>query len=135
MQLIEFGGTKRIVLFIGPWALKIPRLRNWKNGLKANRYQAKLWEKGCAEGWSQLCPVRFNVGNGLCLVMARARPMSYEEFKTQFPSFEQWDAWMYVGGIKGLPGEYKPSTYGWINGQVVIVDYEDGSETLPGWPE
>lgn len=122
-------GTKRFVLLIGGLAAKFPRVRNWSAGLRANRREIELSK----QNWPALCPIYCHFGRGLCLVMPRTRPVTKTELDEKFPTEQDWCEFMDTGNYCSdpeftpffLPGEFKPCSYGWLGGQMVLIDYED----------
>lgn len=70
-----------------------------------------------AARWVELCPVLFADPLGFVVVMRRAKPLSEEE----------WAGFDYAGfvdgGEYGVPAENKRSSFGWLNGRIVAVDY------------
>ncbi len=64
----------------------------------------------------RLCPVVFALCGGWLVVMRRARAMTDAEFE----AFD-FDGWIGAGGT--LPLERKASSFGWLGGVTVAVDY------------
>src|SRR5260370_27874370 len=56
MITISLKGTTRLVLVIGPWALKFAR---GPRGRRCNRYEADLFRRVNARRREMLCPVRW----------------------------------------------------------------------------
>ena len=109
-------GATRHVLLVGCIALKIPRLTEWRLllcGLLANMQERQF----SRTGWPELCPVLWSIPGGWLVVMRRAREMTDDEF-AGFDSL----AWMTrTDGL--VPVEEKCSSFGWLNGSIVAVDY------------
>jgi hypothetical protein len=114
---ISRRGVTRLVLLVGPWAIKAPRLNSWRQflwGLLANLQEAE-WSR---TRWPQLCPVLWSIPGGLLLVMRRAHELTADEFAA-------FDVDAFRGSVPGatLPVENKRDSFGWLNGRVVAVDY------------
>ena len=112
-------GSTRIVVCIGSVAIKLPRFDRWRNfllGLLANLQERDF--SSC--GWPELCPVIWAAPGGFLSLMKRARPMTEAEFEV----FD-WDMW----ARKSLEDDYfvpvepKVSSFGWMDGRLVAVDY------------
>lgn len=118
---LEYGVTRRVLL-VGPWALKVPAVTEWRLfllGLLANM-QETLWSK---TGWPELCPVLWSVPGGFLVVMRRARILTEDEFLAL--DMESWvDRGDYI-----VPAEIKSDSFGYldeadfVNCQLVAVDY------------
>ena len=73
MQLITTGVT-RIILLVGPYAIKIPNIKSWRlllHGLLANM-QERLWSPYSR---TLTAPVLFSMPGGFLLVMERCTPV------------------------------------------------------------
>lgn len=110
-------GTTRIVLLIGPLAIKFPIvIYGWRMfllGLLANMQERQF----SRTGWPELCPVLWSLPGGWLIVMRRAREMTALEFEQI--NLEQWiDRGEYI-----IPVEIKRNSFGWIDGKLVAVDY------------
>jgi hypothetical protein len=104
------------------------------------------------EGWPELCPVSFSIPGGFLVVMPRARRLHASEWKEfDYRAFvtrgdpywaDNFDAhagtWtqrdpgqplhaLTLGNAEPsaglIPAEYKPDSFGLLNGRVVAVDY------------
>ena len=105
------NGATRIVLLVGGYAVKLPRLNTWRtflNGLLANMQEREF----SLTGWPELCPVLFSFPGGWLVVMRRARPLTYCEFEA-----------VDMRGFGGIPVEGKRDSFGWLDGRIVAVDY------------
>jgi hypothetical protein len=69
-----------------------------------------------------LCPVLATMPLGLALIMPRAQPLTEQEkaFLMDTDEFPDWD---YVPPDEGHPFEYKASDWGWLDGNLVALDY------------
>jgi len=68
-------------------------------------------------GWPELCPVRYRLPLGLLVVMPRVRVMTTEEFA-------EWDVDRFIEKDDYyVPAEKKYNSFGWLNGQIVAIDY------------
>ncbi len=87
---IEFhSGMSRIVLLIGRYAVKVPRLSGLariKQGLNCNQAEVDAWRQ---QHYPNLCPLLWATPGPFLLVMARARSMSDAEFDEWFDS-DDW---------------------------------------------
>lgn len=106
-------GRNRFVLLTRRHAVKFPSMRCWRDflfGLLNNMHEAQAHSEHPA-----YCPVLWASPLGLAIVMPRARVMGLEEFYRI---------------VRSLPtdtvAEMKPSSWGWLNGRAVAIDY--------GWP-
>jgi hypothetical protein len=128
MKYLKTGATRRVFL-IGKYAFKIPfawpgsgnafrgirsRLRD---GIFANRCEVVYSGMEFSDNRvSFVCnPVVFSLPCGLLVVQRRAIPIDYETFDT----LEEACAWS--------PVEYKPDSFGFVDGKLVAVDYGAGS--------
>lgn len=126
MRLCREGVT-RIVLLVGPWALKFPRFgygyAMGLRGLLCNLQERAIWTLG----WPQLCPVLWAFPGGWLLVMRRARPLTEDEWQAlDFEAF-RWHRKTEIKGermVEGcVPVENKHDSFGIVDGRVVAVDY------------
>ena len=107
-------GAYRRVLLVGRFAWKFPRLRNFREGMRCNRWEREMWRIWRPTfGWESLCPVVFADPLGLLVVMPRVdQPVSQEDVE--------------IGRGDPYPaptGEWKPDDHGRLDGKVVVVDY------------
>lgn len=121
MKFVESnrGGLSREVICVGRWAFKIPKLtRSWRQfliGLLANMQERDLSKRG----WPELCPVVFALPGGWLVVMQRATPLSDEQAEMLDPlSILSRDDY-------AIPAEPKGSSFGMLDGRIVVVDYGD----------
>ena len=76
MITISRKGTTRLVLVLGPWALKFAR---GARGRRCNRYEADLFRNVDARRREMLCPVPWCANGGWLMVMATASPLTEAE--------------------------------------------------------
>lgn len=104
-------GRNRFVLLIGGYAIKFPSLRCWRDflfGILNN-----LNEREAHASHPAYCPVLWSAPGAVLIVMPRVEIMDDEAFAgAQVPA---------AAGV-----EHKASSWGWLNGRLVAVDY--------GWP-
>lgn len=109
-------GASRMVLLTKRWAFKFPRPTEWRlflTGLLANMQERAF----AGAGWPELCPVVWSVPGGWLVVMRRAVPLSASQW-------EGFDAKAFcVRPDYCVPAEAKWSSFGWLDGKVVAVDY------------
>ena len=113
-------GATRLVLVVGPWALKFAR---GPRGRRCNRYEADLFKSVDARRRAMLCPVRWCWGDGWLLVMATAQPLARADHEDLLDrgDFPDWD---YRPGEDDAPFEYKASDWGRLkDGRLVALDY------------
>lgn len=118
---INRNGSTRIVILTKKFAVKLPNFLNgWSmflHGLLANLQEScwsrMLWKKEDSMG---LCPVVFAVKGGFLIVMKRAQILTWEEFcEFDYEKFKMQKA--------AVPVEQKTDSFGWLNGEIVAVDY------------
>lgn len=121
-------GVTRIVLLVGPWAIKLPRFgygyTMGLRGLLCNMQERAIWSLG----WPQLCPVLFALPGGWLIVMRRARPLTDAEWASfdvaayeEFRQHRKTEGNRLCDGI--VPSEYKRAHFGFVDGRLVTVDY------------
>ena len=111
-------GSTRYVFFIWHYAFKIPSLYSWKNfllGILANLQEIKFSK--CKDYKDKLCPIYFYIVGGLLIVMPKVRTLSENEIDSEILSNFIDD------GIIHLPVENKDSSFGYLNGKLVAIDY------------
>lgn len=132
IQLLK--GGERWVLLIFNWAIKVPQLKYLKSGLYQNRNEIAWWNRTFDK---RLCPILINLFLGYIVIMKRAEVMQDDDFKKHFPDFNSFTNFADNKDIypnselqsSHLPCEYKPESFGIINGKIVITDY--GNYELP----
>ncbi len=115
MECITRGAT-RTVFLIGGYAFKFPSCRSWRfflQGLLAN-IQEREFSK---TKWPELCPVVFAIPGGFLTVMQEAEPMPDEIWNDL-----NVETWANREGYT-IPVEAKQSSFGILNGKIVVVDY------------
>lgn len=120
MKLLTNGAT-RYVLLIGSWAIKVPYLKfgNYQytgwiaflNGLLANLQEAQF----SATKDPRLCPVIFHVPGGFLNIMRRAEVLTEGISEEEYEKFQE--------GAFHVPVECKGDSFGYLNGQLVAIDY------------
>lgn len=115
---INREGATRIVFLIGKYAIKLPNVCEWRlflQGLLANMTEVRT-KGSVGRGYA---PVLLYLPGGFGLVMQRARVLTDEEFQVL-----DFQAWSYRGNyIIGC--EPKSNSLGWIDGEIVAIDYGD----------
>jgi hypothetical protein len=112
MLEINRRGANRLVILTRRHAIKLPRVRSWRDflyGLLNNLNEARDHQLGGR------CPVVARLPGGFAIVMRRAEILSAREF-------ERLD---YHGFCRAhrLVAEAKPDSFGILDGRVVAVDY------------
>lgn len=128
------AGVTRIVILIGPWAIKLPRFGyGWALGLRG--LLCNMQERDFAStGWPELCPVLWSGWGGWVLVMRRARELTETEWERfDYDAFvrrheSDWD--IDVGSLEQIyradgyvPVECKADSFGILDGRIVALDY------------
>jgi hypothetical protein len=113
---INRQGCTRIVILTKRYAFKIPNIEEYRlflQGLLANM-QEVVFSSAKYEGF---CPVIFYLQFGLLIVMPRVKVLTDEEFqKFDYETFrERYDY--------EIPSERKASSFGWLNDEIVAIDY------------
>lgn len=109
-------GITRTVLLTRRWAVKVPSLRSYSRNLRGVMWsitrgiQANLSESEWS-GTTGVCPVRWS-WLGLVNVYPRCVQVSEHELI-------DWDA---IGFL--CPIDRKNSNVGWLNGRIVMIDYD-----------
>lgn len=109
-------GISRTVFLVGRYAIKVPCGRygwsKWLRGLLANLQERQFGRAG----YAGLCPVLFADPIGLVVVMPRAEILTGALFDAEYERFINRDDYV-------LPVENKPDSFGFLNGELVAVDY------------
>jgi hypothetical protein len=108
------NGAFRKVFLLGPWALKLPRIKNFAGGLRCNRWERETWDHWRPIfGWDGLCPILASDPIGLFVLMPRAfQPVSQAEADSALPDH-----------YPAVWCEGKPQDYGRLGARVVVLDY------------
>ena len=107
-------GVTRLVILVGGVAIKLPRFDlGWKMGLHG--LLANMQEREFSTLDVRLCPVLLCLWGGWALVMRRATPMKDEQWRRFRRTAEAWSG--------DLPVEAKRSSFGYLHGRAVAVDY------------
>ena len=110
-------GATRNVLLTKRYAIKVPRLVEWRlllYGLLANMQERQYWRHLRHD---KLCPVLWSLPGGFLLVMRRTTELSRDDFATfDYEAFVENETWR-------VPVENKQDSFGWYYGRIVAVDY------------
>ena len=112
-----WDGMTRIVLLIGPFAIKIPKPGNEEDGRNANRRERHVYRKTKDR---RLCPVIWADPEGNILVMQRV-DYDYPYTKTDYI-----DPIYYRNKFKNFlefANDMHPGNFGYIGKRLVMVDY------------
>ena len=113
---IERGVTRTVIL-ARSWAIKVPRLRSYGDGLAGVLWsitrgiQANLSEREWS-GSPGTCPVRWSFA-GLVNIYPRCAPATHDVTDAEYEAT----------GLLG-PADRKPRNVGWLNGRLVWIDYD-----------
>ena len=69
-------GSQRRTIVLGPLAIKVPRLRRLRAGLRANREEGRIWREGWQRFFPELCPVIASLPFGVAVIMPAVEIMS-----------------------------------------------------------
>lgn len=118
-------GCTRTVFLIGKWAMKLPVMNavtrrddSLLRGMLANIQEARCWV--IKEMRPMLAPVIYCAPFGLFLVMRRCDPLQTELTDLEAKRF-YYDSVRETGYM--VPVEDKPSSFGYLDGRLVAVDY------------
>ena len=119
-------GSQRRTIVLGPLAIKVPRLRRLRAGLRANREERRIWHEGWQRFFPELCPVIASLPFGVALVMPAVEIMSAQQFAAykasgKLPDYDP-DPELY---------EDKPWDWGLLRGRPVVVDYAMRTHMTP----
>jgi hypothetical protein len=114
-------GATRCVLLIKGYAIKMPRLAEWRlflNGLLGNMQETVWWTNLKDD---KLCPILFSIPGGFLNIMPRVSPISEREYvdlqRFSYP-------WISTADEEcNLPVEWKKDSFGWYQGRIVAIDY------------
>lgn len=110
MPRLVTSGRNRLVIVTRRYAIKLPALRCWRDFLFGliNNLNEVAWHRE----HPSYCPVILAAPLGLLLVMPRADILDDASFD------------MVAAELPIAPGaEHKASTWGWLYGRLVAVDY------------
>jgi hypothetical protein len=108
---------------MGSYAIKIPRLRRFREGVACNRRE---WARSST--CPKYCPVLWSLLGGAVIVMRRAAPITDEEFDLLIADLDaDVEAHFFdcYGSYHTIQGEMKQTSWGIIDGRIVVVDYGD----------
>ena len=107
-------GAFRRAFLLGPFTIKVPRLRFVLHGLRCNRWEREMWYRWRPVfGWESLCPILFADALGLVVVMPRVQqPVTLEEIEAAVPVYFPEPTY-----------ETKAEAFGLVNGRVLALDY------------
>jgi len=112
-------GTTRVVICLGPYAIKIAK---GKRGRRCNLFEAALWKRTTERRRKMFCPILAAMPFGVALLMKRATQLTEEE-KDHLIVTDGFPDWDYVPPDETAPFEYKASDWGRLEGRLVALDY------------
>jgi hypothetical protein len=126
---LHTAGTTRLTICLGRYALKLPR---GLLGCVANYGERVEWKRATPERRKMLCPLLWAAPFGLVNVMRRAIKLTWDEQQALLDNdgFPDWD---YMPPGPSEPFEYKESDWGYLNGQLVALDYPARDVERIGW--
>lgn len=125
-------GITRTVVLTKRYAIKLPSLRPYGNGLAgllwsicrgilANQAEAQWWRNALPDQRPFLCPVLHSWLGGIVNVYPRCQPMvvprgvAMAMFRREFRPLPM---------LMPQPGDNKPDSYGWLDTRLVVLDYD-----------
>lgn len=111
-------GTTRLVLCLGPYAIKIAK----EKGTTLQSVRGRPLEANHGRAAQNALPYPSTIPFGVALMMKRAKPISEEE-KDHLISTDGFPDWDYVPPDETAPFEYKASDWGLLEGRLVALDY------------
>jgi hypothetical protein len=111
-------GSQRRTFVCGSVAIKIPRLRRFLAGARANLAEARMWREGWHRFYPELCPVLACLPFGIALAMPAVRIMSRAEWNAFVESEDHPDHHPDPELYEDKLGEW-----GYLRGRPVVVDY------------
>lgn len=111
-------GITRTVLLVGRWAVKVPSLRSYNDGVAgvlwsiSHGVQANLSERTWSGSDAGYCPVLWSLA-GLVNVYPRCAPVDPAAV-IDYDAVAEWNC----------PTDRKPENLGWLDGRLVWVDYD-----------
>lgn len=126
-------GITRTVLLTSRWAIKLPSLRTYGEGLTgllwsvcrgilANQSEAEWYRQASPEMKRDLCPVRWSWLGGLANVYPRCEPFTVPRgVRAAMGARRFYPCPMLFPQVS----DNKPENYGWLpGGGVVVLDYD-----------
>lgn len=115
-------GEFRRVFCVGWFVVKLPRWKNFSQGRRCNRWERESWQVWRPRfGWTSLCPVLIADQCGFIVVMRRAKQPVTEEDLARFHESRPYPDYLV---------ECKEADHGYLDGQVVTLDYAYPDEEL-----
>jgi hypothetical protein len=107
-------GVFRRVVFLGPFAIKLPRWSMFLRAMRCNRWEREMWIVWRPMfQWDNLCPIILADPLGLFVLMRKAtQPVTEVEFEEAESKF-----------YPNITNEGKLDDYGYLDLKVVALDY------------
>lgn len=113
------------------YAIKVPSLRRYGNGLAgllwsvsrgilANQSEVEWWRNSPADQKTHMCPVLRSWFGGVVQVYPRCAPFKVPRARELAMFHRDW----FPVAMDPQPGDNKPDNYGWLDGRVVVLDYD-----------
>ena len=111
------AGTFRRVIVLWRWAIKVPRLRNFRAGLRCNAWEREAWFVWRPKfGWRDLCPIVVADPLGLLVVMPRVdlsvSADDLDRLLEEVDCHPMSDAELRIGNVGRLHGRIVAFDYG-----------------------
>lgn len=130
-MIIRRGITRTVVL-TRRYAIKLPSLRRYGSGLAgllwsvsrgilANQSEAEWWHNAMPDQKPMLCPVLHSWIGGIVNIYPRCEPYTVDEV-TELAMFTR--EYRPLPDLDPQPGDVKPDNYGWLDGRLVVLDYD-----------
>ena len=131
-------GITRTVLLAGRWAVKVPSLRprgaglpgmlwGFCRGVLANQSERTWWRHATDDMRPHLCPVLHSWLGGIINVYPRCEPFLVDAVPAA-PMLKHQNK---PNTHQPPPGDTNPEKKGWLDGRVVLLDYDMGWNGCP----
>jgi hypothetical protein len=110
-------GSFRVVICIGSYAIKLPRITRLFKGIRCNSWESEVWKVWRVKfKWKHLCPVLASSPLSIIVIMRRA-DLTATSSEVRGAVDEEYDY------DTNLNIEFKPGNWGKIDGKLVCFDY------------
>lgn len=120
MDLTVKKGATRIVVLSGGYAFKFPYPYTWRHFLTGLLANIQEYEFSTLKD-DRMCPILFRIWGGWLCVMPRCEELTQDDFdKLNYRLFRPEH---HIEGKCKVPVENKRDSFGWLNGNIVAIDY------------